>query len=82
MEIKLFFKAILEGKIMLEYDIAINNHYNVCFFALDNKRTYKIVYKKRTGVILKNNIKTFFSNLYFKIKFYKLIKRVKNHAKN
>nr|BDI55152.1 MAG: hypothetical protein [uncultured archaeon] len=68
---------------MFEYDIPINHSYGIYIFVIDNKE-YKILYsyKKRFWLILKNNIKTFFSNLYFKIKFYKLIKRVKNHAKN
>jgi len=58
---------------MFEYDIPVNHSYNVCFFIIDNKE-YKIKYKKRSWIILKNKIKTFFSNLFFNIKFHKLKK--------
>lgn len=65
---------------MFELDIPVNHRYGIYIFIIDNKE-YRIRYKKRFWIILKNKIKTFFSNLFFNIKFYKLIKRLNNHAK-
>ena len=64
---------------MFEYDIPVNHSYGIYIFVIDNKE-YKIRYKKRIWIILKNKLKTFFSNLYFRIKFFKLIKMVKDEV--
>ena len=58
---------------MFEYDIPVNNNYSIYIFIIDNKE-YKIRYKKRSWIIFKNKIRTFFSNLFFNIKFHKLKK--------
>jgi len=61
---------------MFEYNIDVNHSYSVYIFVI-GKKEYKIRYKKRIWIKLKNKIKSFFSNLFFNIKFYKLKKQQK-----
>ena len=55
---------------MFQFNLKINDSYNVCYFFIGNKR-FHVIYKKRVWLILKNRTKTFFSNFIFKLKFSK-----------
>jgi len=63
---------------MFQYNLKVNNSYNACIFSIDKKRFYRIIYKRRYWLILKNRFKTFFSNFIFNIKFYRTKKRIKS----